>query len=156
MVNGQIYLFHNQGASFKDCTGSDVVRQASAAYAKGLDYWEYKKYTLGGVGPNGLPFIGQSYGALTQVICTVLSPGTNANATMQITFSTLNSASNFAADGGAARPSSSSLAYLGQRTVTLPVSRERKPVMAYRSAAARLRCRHCRLGVSSVTYSTFS
>jgi hypothetical protein len=116
-ANGQIYLFHNQGAVFKDCTGSDVVRQASEAYKKGLDYWEYKKYTLGGVVSNSLSFISQVYGALTQVICTVLDPGVNANALVQLTFGSFNSASNFATDSGG-----TTIKFVvglwGQRTVT--------------------------------------
>ena len=98
--NGQIYLFHNQGAVFKDCTGSDIVRQASEAYRKGLDYWEYRKYTIGGIVSNSLSFISQVYVALTQVICTVLDPGVNANASVTLNFGTSNSASNFATDSG--------------------------------------------------------
>jgi hypothetical protein len=97
-----------------------LVRQASEAYKKGLDYWEYKKYTIGGAfsaSNNSQNFIGQINGALTQVICTVLNPGANANATITLTFGTSNSASNFAADSGGT-VIKFVVGIFGQRTVT--------------------------------------
>ena len=100
-ANGNIFMFRNQGADFlPGCDGCDTVRQAVLAYRKGLKYWEYKKFIIGGSSATVLIYINTLYGNLTQVVVTPKQIGSAPGAFATLSFNTYNSGSNFAADSG--------------------------------------------------------
>jgi hypothetical protein len=99
-ANGQIYFFRLGPVKMQHCYMgcSDLVRQASAATDMGLDYWEYRKFSFGGVNNGSFAYISALYGNLTQVTVTPVQVGSAAGASISLIFATFDSTNNFVQD----------------------------------------------------------
>lgn len=97
-ASNRLLLFKVNQILFNNCTGSDQVRMASEACAKGVEYYTRQRYLFGGVYSNTSTTIYTS-GDLTKLECNVIQPGTTGAATIAITFNTAD-ATTFASDSG--------------------------------------------------------
>jgi hypothetical protein len=99
-LKANMATFADAGYDFIDCTESDRVRSASYAYKKGKKFWEYRIYEFAGNYAAVNEFTAELYGSITKITVTPTQLGSNSSATIQLTFPTYNSASNYAADSG--------------------------------------------------------
>lgn len=118
--NNKIILFRLAQAKFIRCTGSDTIRQASAANDNNLNYWEYLQISLGGsYQTEAFNYQSQFYGALTKLIVTPLQVGSAAGAFITITINTYDSTASFAEDTSNGLVVKIVVGLPGQRVITI-------------------------------------